>query len=226
MARIKGIDHHNWLFDYLWIFASSEESSEKGPAGQPQARVQPQTQMTAPKQTQTPDQLSEPPEAQVLPLIQPQVLQIQTQPKLHKQAQTQTSPEHLTPQQNQVQSQSPWQPRETDPLKPAQAQTQPQPLWQVQPQKEAQTQTHPQVSAQAQSQEQTSEKTPDQPETWPQGSVPPPEQATVLACATEPRLSCNAAEARGGEQVWTPHLIQLCQALLSLIWHCLVLSED
>lgn len=89
---------------------SSEESTEKGPTGQPQARVQPQTQMTAPKQTQTPDQLPEPPEAQVVPRIQPQVLQIQTQPKLQKQAQTQTSPEHLAPQQNQVSIQA--QPQE------------------------------------------------------------------------------------------------------------------
>lgn len=135
---------------------SSEESTEKGPTGQPQARVQPQTQMTAPKQTQTPDQLPEPPEAQVVPRIQPQVLQIQTQPKLQKQAQTQTSPEHLAPQQNQVQ---------------------------------------PQVSIQAQPQEQTSEKTQDQPQTWPQGSTPPPEQASVPACATEPQLLSNAAEA-------------------------------
>lgn len=84
---------------------SSEESTEKGPTGQPQARVQPQTQMTAPKQTQTPDQLPEPPEALVVPRIQPQVLQIQTLSKLQKQAQTQTSPEHLAPQQNQVQPQ-------------------------------------------------------------------------------------------------------------------------
>ncbi|XP_032758674.1 cip1-interacting zinc finger protein isoform X2 [Rattus rattus] len=89
---------------------SSEESTEKGPTGQPQARVQPQTQMTAPKQTQTPDQLPEPPEALVVPRIQPQVLQIQAQPKLQKQAQTQTSPEHLAPQQNQVSTQA--QPQE------------------------------------------------------------------------------------------------------------------
>ncbi|KAH0505292.1 Cip1-interacting zinc finger protein [Microtus ochrogaster] len=94
---------------------SSEEATEKGPKGQPQAKVQPQTQMTAPKQTQTPDQLPEPPEAQVLTQLQPQVLQHQgqLQPRLQKQAQTQTSPEHLAPQQNQVQSwihsQPPWQ---------------------------------------------------------------------------------------------------------------------
>ncbi|XP_006498348.1 cip1-interacting zinc finger protein isoform X17 [Mus musculus] len=200
-VRIKGIDHHNWLFAYLWIFASSEESTEKGPTGQPQARVQPQTQMTAPKQTQTPDRLPEPPEVQMLPRIQPQALQIQTQPKLLRQAQTQTSPEHLAPQQDQVEpqvpSQPPWQlqPRETDPPNQAQAQTQPQPLWQAQSQKQAQTQAHPQVPTQAQSQEQTSEKTQDQPQTWPQGSVPPPEQASGPACATEPQLSSHAAEA-------------------------------
>ncbi|EGW11819.1 Cip1-interacting zinc finger protein [Cricetulus griseus] len=82
---------------------SSEESTEKGPTGQPQAKVQPQIQMTAPKQTQTPDQLPEPPEAQVLSQFQPQVLQIQAQvqPRLQKQAQTQTSPEHLASQQSQ-----------------------------------------------------------------------------------------------------------------------------
>ncbi|XP_030107886.1 cip1-interacting zinc finger protein isoform X19 [Mus musculus] len=85
---------------------SSEESTEKGPTGQPQARVQPQTQMTAPKQTQTPDRLPEPPEVQMLPRIQPQALQIQTQPKLLRQAQTQTSPEHLAPQQDQVPTQA------------------------------------------------------------------------------------------------------------------------
>lgn len=91
---------------------SSEESTEKGPTGQPQAKVQPQTRMTAPKQTQTPDQLPEPPGAQVLPRFQPQVLPIQTQvpPKLQKQAQTQTTPEHLAPQQNQVYTQA--QPQE------------------------------------------------------------------------------------------------------------------
>ncbi|XP_052038138.1 cip1-interacting zinc finger protein isoform X2 [Apodemus sylvaticus] len=180
---------------------SSEESTEKGPTGQPQARVQPQTQMTAPKQTQTPDHLPEPPETQALPRIQPQVLQLQTQPKLQKQAQTQTSPEHLAPQPNQVQpqvqSQPPWQlqPRETDPPKQVQAPPRPQPLCKVQSQKQAQTQTHPQVSTQAQPQEQTSEKTQEQPQTWPQGSVPPPGQASVPACATEPQLLSNAAEA-------------------------------
>ncbi|XP_076425029.1 cip1-interacting zinc finger protein isoform X10 [Peromyscus maniculatus bairdii] len=91
---------------------SSEESTEKGPAGQPQAKVQPQTQMTAPKQTQTPEQLPEPPGAQVLPHCQPQALQIQArvQPRLQKQAQTQTSPEHVAPEQNQVSAQAPpWE---------------------------------------------------------------------------------------------------------------------
>ncbi|XP_029392465.1 cip1-interacting zinc finger protein isoform X3 [Mus pahari] len=131
---------------------SSEESTEKGPTGQPQARVQPQTQMTAPKQTQTPDQLPEPPDAQILPRIQPQALPIQTQPKLQRQAQTQTSPEHLVPQQNQVE---------------------------------------PQVF--------TQEKTQDQPQTWTQESVPPPEQASVPACATEPQLSSNAAGQGDGQ---------------------------
>ncbi|XP_059116038.1 cip1-interacting zinc finger protein isoform X3 [Peromyscus eremicus] len=185
---------------------SSEESTEKGPAGQPQAKVQPQTQMTALKQTQTPERLPEPPGAQVLPHCQPQVVQIQAQvqPRLQKQAQTQTSPEHLAPQQNQVQpqvhSQPPRQvqPQETDPQKQAQTRTQ--------------TQTHPQVSAQAppqeqlpgQRQEQTSEKTQDQPQTWPQGSAPQPEQASVPACATEPQPSSDAAEAGGGPEEALP----------------------
>lgn len=119
------MDTTTWLSDYLWIFPSSEEATEKGPKGQPQAKVQPQTQMTAPKQTQTPDRLPEPPGAQVLTHLQPQVLrhQAQVQPRLQKQAQTQTSPEHLIPQQNQVQpwvhSQPPWQGQlqETDPQK-------------------------------------------------------------------------------------------------------------
>ncbi|XP_028740537.1 cip1-interacting zinc finger protein isoform X2 [Peromyscus leucopus] len=184
---------------------SSEESTEKGPAGQPQAKVQPQTQMTAPKQTQTPEQLPEPPGAQVLPHCQPQVLQIQArvQPRLQKQAQTQTSPEHLAPEQNQVQPQVPSQPprqvgpQETDPQKQAQTRTQ--------------TQTHPQVSAQAppqeqrpgQRQEQTSEKSQDQPQTWPQGSAPQPEQAPVPAYATE-QPSSDAAEAGGGPEEALP----------------------
>lgn len=111
---------------------SSEESTEKGPTGQPQARVQPQTQMTAPKQTQTPDQLPEPPEALVVPRIQPQVLQIQTLSKLQKQAQTQTSPEHLAPQQNQVQPQ---------------VSTQAQPQEQTSEKTQDQPQTWPQGSA-------------------------------------------------------------------------------
>ncbi|XP_036039796.1 cip1-interacting zinc finger protein isoform X2 [Onychomys torridus] len=183
---------------------SSEESTEKGPAGQPQAKVQPQTQMRALKETQTPDRLPEPPGVQVLPHCQPQVLQIQAQVQPRLQKQTQTSPEHLAPRQNQVQpqvhSQPPWQvqPQETDPQKQAQTQTQ--------------TQTHPQVSAQAQPQEQlpgqrqeqTFEKTQDQPQTWPQGSAPQPEQASVLACATEPRPSSDAAEAGGGPEEALP----------------------
>lgn len=92
--------------------------------------------------------------------------------------------------------------------------------------RQTQTQTHPQVSTQAQPQEQTSEKTQGQPQTWPQGSVPPTEQTSGPASATEPQLSSDAAEAGGGERVWTPSLTQLCQTLLSLIWHCLVLTGD
>ncbi|XP_076425026.1 cip1-interacting zinc finger protein isoform X7 [Peromyscus maniculatus bairdii] len=153
---------------------SSEESTEKGPAGQPQAKVQPQTQMTAPKQTQTPEQLPEPPGAQVLPHCQPQALQIQArvQPRLQKQAQTQTSPEHVAPEQNQVQRQV-----------SAQA-----PPWEQLP---------------GQRQEQTSEKSEDQPQTWPQGSAPQAEQASVPACATEQQPS-DAAEAGGGPEEALP----------------------
>lgn len=111
---------------------SSEEATEKGPKGQPQAKVQPQTQLTAPKQTQTPDQLPEPPGAQVLTQLQPQVLQhrAQVQPRLQKQAQTQTSSEHLAPQQNQVS---------------AQAQPQEQPSGQMQEQTSEKTQDGPQT---------------------------------------------------------------------------------
>ncbi|XP_051022445.1 cip1-interacting zinc finger protein-like isoform X2 [Acomys russatus] len=178
---------------------SSEESTEKGPTGQPQAKVQPQIQMTAPKQTQTPNRLPEPPGALVLPRLQPQVLQSQVLPKLQKQAQTQTSPEHLAPEQSQVQPQV--QPQETDSQQQAQARSQPQLPWQVQPQKQAQTQTHPQVSEQAQPQEQISEKTQEEPQTWPQESVSPPAQVAALACAMEPQPSSNTAEAgRGPEE--------------------------
>ncbi|XP_036039802.1 cip1-interacting zinc finger protein isoform X7 [Onychomys torridus] len=152
---------------------SSEESTEKGPAGQPQAKVQPQTQMRALKETQTPDRLPEPPGVQVLPHCQPQVLQIQAQVQPRLQKQTQTSPEHLAPRQNQVQ-----------------------------PQVSAQAQ--PQEQLPGQRQEQTFEKTQDQPQTWPQGSAPQPEQASVLACATEPRPSSDAAEAGGGPEEALP----------------------
>ncbi|XP_038192661.1 cip1-interacting zinc finger protein isoform X2 [Arvicola amphibius] len=190
---------------------SSEEATEKGPKGQPQAKVQPQTQMTAPKQTQTPERLPELPGAQVLTHLQPQVLQqhqAQVQPRLQKQAQTQTSPEHLVPQQNQVEPRVHFQPpRQGQPQEAAQ----PQSLWQVQLQMRAQTQIYPQVSAQAQPQEQpsgqmqeqTSEKTQDGPQTWPQGSAPPAAQASVVACATEPQPS-GATGARGGPEEALP----------------------
>lgn len=160
---------------------SSEESTEKGPTGQPQAKSQPQ--MTALKQTQTPDQLPEAPEAQALPQFQPQALQIQAQaqPRLQKQAQTQTSPEHLAPQQSQV------QPR-------GQPQTHPQ----------VPTQTQPQEQPSGQMQEQTSEKTQDQPQAWLQGPAPPPEQASVPACGTEPQPPCAAAGAGGGPEEASP----------------------
>ncbi|XP_021513542.1 cip1-interacting zinc finger protein isoform X3 [Meriones unguiculatus] len=142
-------------FEALEPPAKRLKSSEKGATGQPQAKVQPLVQMTALKQTQTPDQLPEPPGASVLPRFQPQAPQ--TQPKLQKQAQTQTSAEHLAPEQNQV-------------------------------------------STQAQPQEQTSEKTLEQPQTWPQEPVPPAEQASVLACTTEPQPSPNTAETGRGPQ--------------------------
>uniref|UniRef100_A0A8C5ZUS2 CDKN1A interacting zinc finger protein 1 n=1 Tax=Marmota marmota marmota TaxID=9994 RepID=A0A8C5ZUS2_MARMA len=82
---------------------SSEEPTENGPPGQPQ------TWMTALKQTQTPGLLPEPLEAQGKPRFQPQVQHTQVQPKLHKQAQTQTCPEHLGLEQNQPSAQVPAQ---------------------------------------------------------------------------------------------------------------------
>nr|KAF6483715.1 CDKN1A interacting zinc finger protein 1 [Rousettus aegyptiacus] len=104
---------------------SSAEPTEKGPPGPLQSRI------TAPKQTQTPELLPEPPGARVVPRFQPRVLQIQApvqtqtrpqrppadtqvQPKVQKQAQTQTIPEHLVPRQLQLQKE------EAEPLKQVQ----------------------------------------------------------------------------------------------------------
>nr|XP_045012941.1 cip1-interacting zinc finger protein isoform X2 [Jaculus jaculus] len=88
---------------------SSEESTQKGLPGQPQAKAQPQTRMTVPKQTQTPEMLPEPPRAQALPCVQPQVqpqmptADTQVQNKLQKQVQTQTYPQVYTQAQPQEQ---------------------------------------------------------------------------------------------------------------------------
>ncbi|XP_029415760.1 cip1-interacting zinc finger protein isoform X2 [Nannospalax galili] len=158
---------------------NSEESTEKGPPGQQQAKVQPQTRMTAPKQTQTPELLPEPPGAQGLLQIQTQVqpqTQLQlppgdthVQPQLQKQAQTQTSPEHLAPQQKH---------------------TQPQ----------VYTQAQPQEQPSGQETEQTPEQTQGQPQTQLQGSTSVPEQMGIPAHAME----AETPEARGGLEEASP----------------------
>ncbi|XP_057576850.1 cip1-interacting zinc finger protein isoform X3 [Hippopotamus amphibius kiboko] len=180
---------------------SSEEPTEKGPPGQLQAKVQPQTRMVAPKQTQTPELLPEPLEARVLPRFQPRVLQIQAQvqpqmlplntqvqPKLQKQAQTQTSPEHLVPQQEQLQLQ-----KEAEPQKQVQPQAYSQFPRQAQPllQKQAQTQTYPQVQTEAQPRVQPLEHPPEQPPV--QLPVQPPEP-TQRQPQTQPQVSVPASE--------------------------------
>ncbi|XP_012657853.1 cip1-interacting zinc finger protein isoform X1 [Otolemur garnettii] len=191
---------------------SSEEPLEKGPPGQPQAKVQPQARMTVPKQTQTPELLPEPLEARVLPRFQPRVLQIQAQvqpqtqpwmppvdtqvqPKLQKQAQTQTSPEHLVLQEPQVPV-PPLQ-KEVELQKQMQPQVQPQahlqPPEQVQPQlqKQAQTQTYPQVHTQAQPRVQSQEQPPEHPSA--QVPVQPSEQAQGQP-QTQPQVPLLAPE--------------------------------
>ncbi|XP_066223143.1 cip1-interacting zinc finger protein isoform X5 [Saccopteryx leptura] len=147
---------------------SSEESTEKGHPEQLQAKVQPQARMTA--QTQTLELPPEPLEARVPPRFQPRVLQIQdqvrlqnqpqmpplaapVQPMQQKQAQTQTSPEHLVPQLEQPQLQ-----KEAEPWKQVQPQAHSKPLRQAQPQlqKEAEPrkQAQPQLQKEAQPQKQ------------------------------------------------------------------------
>lgn len=202
---------------------TSEMPMEKGPPGQSQVKVQPQARMTVPKQTQTPEVLPEPPEARVLPRFQPRVLQIQAQVqpqtppqmppagtqaplKLQKQAQTQTSLEHLV-----------LLPKEAEPQKqvPSQARAQPPKQVQLQPQKQAQTQTYPQVPGRGQPRGQLREQPPEQPstqvpvrpleqtrgqpETQPQGLVPTPERAVVPVHAAVPETPAHlTAEAGGG----------------------------
>ncbi|XP_034491955.2 cip1-interacting zinc finger protein isoform X2 [Marmota flaviventris] len=185
---------------------SSEEPTENGPPGQPRTR------MTALKQTQTPGLLPEPLEARGKPRFQPQVqpqtqpqmppADTQVQPKLHKQAQTQTCPEHLGLEQNQGKPLAPSQPPE-----------------QVQPQrqKQAQTQTQPQRHTQAQALKQPSEQpqeqpsaqvpaqTQGQPQAQPPGYVPAPEPTPAPAHATVLEAPApDAVEAGGGTEVASP----------------------
>ncbi|KAK1334095.1 hypothetical protein QTO34_005095 [Cnephaeus nilssonii] len=215
---------------------SSEEPTEKGPPGQRQAKVQPQARMTAPKQTQTPELLPDPLEARVRPRFQPRVLQIQAQvqpqtqpqmppvdaqvqPTLQKQAQTQTSPEHLVPQQVQTEAEPPTQ--EQPQVQPqVQPQAQVQPPRQVQPQlqKQAQTQTCPQVQAGTQPRVQPAEQPPAQPpvqlpvqppdqtEGQPptQPPVPASGQAPVPADATRQESPPSAVEAEAGLEEASP----------------------
>ncbi|XP_069870615.1 cip1-interacting zinc finger protein isoform X1 [Dipodomys merriami] len=160
---------------------SSEEFTKKRPPGQLQAKVQPQARTTAPKQTQT----SEPLGTQVLPRIQPWVLQTQVQPqtqppadtqvrpKLQKQAQTQTSPEHLLPEPEQV-----------------------QPQVQVHTQEQARNQ--PQEQPAEQVSEPPPEQTQDETEDQPQEPVSIPEQAPDLAHDAIVEALASTAEAGGG----------------------------
>ncbi|XP_054440293.1 cip1-interacting zinc finger protein [Pteronotus mesoamericanus] len=213
---------------------SSEEPTEKGPSGQLQAKVQPQARLTAPKQTQTPELLPEPPEARVPPRFPPRALQMQAQvqpqtqlqapppvdaqvqPKLQKQAQTQTSPEHLVPQLLQPQAQL-VQPQ-AQPQPPRQAQPQPPRQAQPQLQKQAQTQTYPQVQPGTQAKAQPSEEPPEQPpgqspvqpsdqtqgqaQTQPQ--VPASEQAPVLVPSPALETPPNTVEAGAGLEEASP----------------------
>ncbi|KAM8803213.1 cip1-interacting zinc finger protein isoform 4-T4 [Rhynchonycteris naso] len=139
---------------------SSEEPTEKGHLEQLQAKVQPQARMTV--QTQTLELPREPLEARVPPRFQPRVLQIQdqgrpqTQPQMppvatpvqpirQKQAQTQTSPEHLVPQQVQPQLQKEAEPRQ---------QAQPQLQKEAEPRKQAQPQLQKEAEPRKQAQPQ------------------------------------------------------------------------
>ncbi|XP_042819602.1 cip1-interacting zinc finger protein isoform X2 [Panthera tigris] len=180
---------------------SSELPTEKGAAGQLQAKVQPQARTTAPKQTQTPELLPEPPEARVLPRFQPRVLQIQAQvqpqtqpqpppppppppgdtqarPKLQKQAQTQTSPDHLVPQQVQPQ--------------------------QVQKEAEPQKQVQPPEQPPGQPPVQPPDRTEGQPQTWPQVSMPASEQAPVPVRSTVPETPPDPRDAGAGLKEASP----------------------
>ncbi|XP_073761785.1 cip1-interacting zinc finger protein isoform X1 [Callorhinus ursinus] len=172
---------------------SSELPTERGPPGQLQAKVQPRARTTAPKQTQTPELLPEPPEARVLPPLQPRVLQIQApvqaqaqaqpltppadapvQRRLQKQAQTQTSPDHVGPQPLR---------KEAELQRQVQPKARPQPPRPPQPQKQAQTQTCPQAQP------------PEQPPRQPPGPSPgqPPDQ-TEAQPQPPPRVSVPALE--------------------------------
>ncbi|XP_049485505.1 cip1-interacting zinc finger protein isoform X2 [Panthera uncia] len=182
---------------------SSELPTEKGAAGQLQAKVQPRARTTAPKQTQTPELLPEPPEARVLPRFQPRVLQIQAQvqpqtqpqpqpppppppppgdtqarPKLQKQAQTQTSADHLVPQQVQPQ--------------------------QVQKEAEPQKQVQPPEQPPGQPPVQPPDRTEGQPQTWPQVSMPASEQAPVPVRSTVPETPPDPRDAGAGLKEASP----------------------
>ncbi|XP_037347967.1 cip1-interacting zinc finger protein isoform X2 [Talpa occidentalis] len=197
---------------------SSEEPTEKGTLGQLQAKVQPQARMTAPKQTQTHELPSEPPEARVLPQFQPCALHIQApvQPqappqtvplRLQKQAQTQTTPEHVAPQQTRPQ-------KEAEPPKQVQPQAHSQPprQAQLQLQKQAQTQTYPQAQTHAQPTRQLLEPAPTplpaqppeqtqgQPRTQAQGLAP--EQAPVPPMV--PEMPPDTGAAAGGLEEDSP----------------------
>ncbi|XP_070286677.1 cip1-interacting zinc finger protein isoform X3 [Myotis yumanensis] len=164
---------------------SSEKPTEKGPPGQLQAKVQPQARLTAPKQTQTPELLPDPLEARVLPRSQPRVLQIQAQvpPPLQKQAQTQTSPEHLMPQQAQPEAEPPTQ-------VPAGTQPRAQPVEQPPEQPPVQLPVQP------------PDQTQGQPVMQPQ--VPASEQAPVPADSPLQEAPPSAVEAEAGLEEASP----------------------
>ncbi|XP_014301040.2 cip1-interacting zinc finger protein isoform X7 [Myotis lucifugus] len=164
---------------------SSETPTEKRPPGQLQAKVQPQARMTAPKQTQTPELLPDPLEARVRPRSQPRVLQIQAPvlPPLQKQAQTQTSPEHLMPQQAQPEAEPPTQ-------VPAGTQPRAQPVEQPPEQPPVQLPVQP------------PDQTQGQPATQPQ--VPASEQGPVPADSPLQEAPPSAAEAEAGLEEASP----------------------
>ncbi|XP_006834879.1 PREDICTED: cip1-interacting zinc finger protein isoform X3 [Chrysochloris asiatica] len=181
---------------------SSEELTGKGHPGQLQAKVQPQARMTVPKQTQTPELLPDPLEPRIAPRFPPGVLQIQAQvqpqmpptdtqeqPKLQKQAQTQTCPEHLVPQQKQVQPQLPKEaelPKQTYP----QVQTQAQPRL-LRPLEQPPVQL-------------PTEQSQGQPQTPPQVLVPIPEQARDPGHATVLDMLPEVVETGGGLEEASP----------------------